>query len=226
MTNQEFYDALTGISGNLLETDTATAGKLDCYRRRLSWEISEESNRISAEFPAGFSKARRSAVERIARRISCGSRHLELSGGFIQRGRYCVSDGYRVLRLSVALDLPAAAGLDLSGAIHPWEFTAEVALPASKAVRQAMALDKNAWIAAGQSARNYRVSPWTFGRDLPAVNPQYLLDMVESLPGCKCYRNPDLCGNSALYFSAELGDGFLLPIRPGTSARFCNRESY
>lgn len=42
------------------------------------------------------------------------------------------------------------------------------------------------------------------------VNAQYLIDMIEALPGCKAYRPTRKY--APIYFKAESGDGVLLPI--------------
>ena len=44
------------------------------------------------------------------------------------------------------------------------------------------------------------------------VNPEYLLDMLNALPGCVAYK-PDR-PIDPIYFKAKNGDGLLLPIRP------------
>ena len=44
------------------------------------------------------------------------------------------------------------------------------------------------------------------------VSPQYLIDMIQALPGCTAIRparNID-----PIYFGAETGEGLLLPVNP------------
>ena len=49
------------------------------------------------------------------------------------------------------------------------------------------------------------------------VNPQYLLDMLQALPGCTCYTDADKVGKAMIYFVADNGDGVLLPVPPATA---------
>lgn len=45
------------------------------------------------------------------------------------------------------------------------------------------------------------------------VNPQYLIDMIQALPGCTAYKPQSQ--TSPIYFEAPNGDdGILLPVRP------------
>ena len=46
------------------------------------------------------------------------------------------------------------------------------------------------------------------------VNAQYLLEMMEALPGCEIYAvESDLpCSRKPIYFKSDAGDGVLLPV--------------
>lgn len=46
------------------------------------------------------------------------------------------------------------------------------------------------------------------------VNPQFLLDFMQALPGCEAIRPED--AKHPIYFKSEDGDGILLPVNPAT----------
>lgn len=46
------------------------------------------------------------------------------------------------------------------------------------------------------------------------LDAQFLLDMLEALPGATVTASRQQTAKSALYFKAENGDGILLPLRP------------
>lgn len=48
------------------------------------------------------------------------------------------------------------------------------------------------------------------------VNPEYLLTMMQALPGCRVYAPEKLTG--VLYFEAENGAGVLCPVNPNCAA--------
>lgn len=67
---------------------------------------------------------------------------------------------------------------------------------------------------------------WDFGEGNPIVNAEYLLDILDALPGATAYfsgNNPEI---SPIYFRGDDGDGVLLPVRPDKYAREATAERY
>lgn len=54
---------------------------------------------------------------------------------------------------------------------------------------------------------------YDFGAELPAVNAQFLFDMLEALPGCVARASSARPLLNALYFECSDGCGILLPVR-------------
>ena len=135
--------------------------------------------------------------------------------GIFQRGdRFCVCDGYHCLRLKQDISsLPHTetafnidAAMDGNGVNKSGEL---VQLPSIA--------DLKAWIAAekakyGGGKKSAKLRTPYFLDGCLYVNAQYLLDILQALPGCVAYKPASM--TSPLYFSAESGDGMLLPVRP------------
>lgn len=127
------------------------------------------------------------------------------------QGRQCVCDGFRAFRLVEALPLeerPADAGdpVDL-GKVVPVisKNYAAMPLPGVNEVK--------AFIALEQASKGRKVTPvWDFGKGKPAVNAQYLADLLNVLPDAQeIYYSVD--GKfSPLYAKSERGDALLLPV--------------
>lgn len=135
----------------------------------------------------------------------------ELKGIFPHSGRWCICDGYRLIRLNA--DLPSLphteSALDTTQIIPQESICGKpLPLPSVAQVRSWLAEEK------GRTGHSWKPG------DLPylltsnglqiGVNPCYLLDMLQALPDCDArYSNPI----SPIYFAAENGDGILLPVR-------------
>ena len=126
------------------------------------------------------------------------------------KGRQCVCDGFRAFRLNEALPLeerPADAGepLNLDKVVPDIRRGyAAAALPGAKEVKAFIALER--------AAKGRKVSPvWDFGKDKPAVNAAYLVDLLNVLPDATeiYYGGPF----APLYAKSERGDAVLLPVR-------------
>ena len=145
------------------------------------------------------------AIKRIIRNASSG----EYAGLFWAGERWNVCDGFRLLRLRHDMpDLPHVEN-DLNTTFllrHVGPTDEELPLPS--------VADLKAFIAA-EKAKHGRLAktPYLLG-DFILVNPQYLLDVIQALPGCRAYKPATPL--SPIYFCTEDGDdGILMPIRPG-----------
>lgn len=146
------------------------------------------------------------------RRISKACPREDMRGIFQQGGRFCVCDGYRLLRLNA--DISSIPHIETS-------FDAEKAMSNSSENPHPLQLpsvaDLKAWIASNKArfgkAWNPGKAPYilTYGNGKEiGVNAKYLIDMLQALPGCTAAAKSPV---SAIYFSAENGDGILLPVR-------------
>lgn len=139
-----------------------------------------------------------------------------LGGIMFQKGFYCLCDGYRIVRLTEDVsslphleynpDRPDMSEL-MKDAFH--NNHDRIDLPELADVRVYISRIKSK----GCTTReiSYQLAEGVY------VNPQYLLDMLQVLPDCKCYINADKAGKSMIYFIADNGDGVLLPVHPGTA---------
>lgn len=156
-----------------------------------------------------------SAVKRMVKAAVAGHNRL-LQGMVYQHGLYCVCDSNRIVRLhddvtSVPHIENTPATPDLAKLVKPAADANfdKLDLPAESDLKAYIARCK---AAAGNSyTYSYQLAENVF------VNPQYLLDMLQALPGCECFIDPDKAGKGMIYFAAENGDGVLLPVNPGTA---------
>lgn len=136
--------------------------------------------------------------------------HANLAGIWEKDGKYFVCDGYRALRLNE--DITALEHVNAEAAPR-----VEDLINTAAAARQNYALELpgaaeiKAHIAACGGAKNAKQNPLYIG-GLVGVNPVYLLDMLQALPGCVAYVAENY--TSVIYFTAENGDGILCPVRP------------
>lgn len=122
-------------------------------------------------------------------------------------GKYWICDGFRLLRLNDDISsLPhVEKPADVSKAIDTAEKVEEIELPS--------AADLKAFISADKAKQGKHFHPTGYKvMEGWYCNPSFLLDMLSALPGCKAYKAKDSV--SPMYFSAENGDGVLLPVRP------------
>lgn len=156
-----------------------------------------------------------SAVKRMTK-AAVASRNKHLQGMVYQNGMYCVCDGYRILRLTE--DVTCVPHIEntpstpvLSNLMKPVidSIREKVDLPAEVDLKAYIARCKA--VAGNNHTYSYQLAESVY------VNPQYLLDMLQALPGCECWIDTEKAGKAPIYFTAENGDGVLLPVHPGTA---------
>ena len=151
-----------------------------CKLESLSADLAEQ---VRTEYAASRGEANAaktiSALLKAVRK-DCGKTALHYAW-IDGKGRQCVCDGYRAFRLNEALPLeerPADAGdpINLDKVVPDIrKGYAAVALPSAKEVKAFIALER--------AAKGRKVSPvWDFGKDKPAVNAAYLVDLLNVLP--------------------------------------------
>ena len=180
-----------------------------CKLESLSADLAEQ---VRTEYAASRGEANAaktiSALLKAVRK-DCGKTALHYAW-IDGKGRQCVCDGYRAFRLNEALPLeerPADAGdpINLDKVVPDIrKGYAAAALPGAKEVKAFIALER--------AAKGRKVSPvWDFGKDKPAVNAAYLVDLLNVLPDATeiYYGGPF----APLYAKSERGDAVLLPVR-------------
>lgn len=156
-----------------------------------------------------------SAAKRICKSAVKNNRTL-LGGLLFQDGYYCLCDGYRILRLKEDIsslphlaptpDQPKLGNLMKTGRDNQ---SMLIELPSELEVKTYIARCKA--VAGNKHTYSYQLPENVY------VNPQYLLDMLQALPGCECWVDFDRAGKVPIYFNADNGDGILLPVHPGTA---------
>ena len=160
------------------------------------------------------------AANRIIK-IAKRSHRIATHGSWMLNGMQCYCDGYRAVRLHNPLPTeeipPEALPMDLSGIINGAKenMGAELILPSIAELKAHIKIQK----AVKKSNKDRNPVTYDFGENLPAVNAEYLMDMLELLPECKARaaKHKPLIG--LIYFEAEAGDGALCPVRKAVASR-------
>ena len=138
-------------------------------------------------------------------------------GAWMENGMQCICTGCHAIRLRTPLDgLEDTNGkehLDLGKTIAEALYATDSALPLpSVAELKAHIKTEKARLKAENKKANHIT--YDFGPDLPWVNAEYLLDLMEVLPGCTATIKSRGAKRNPLAFRSDAGDGILLPISP------------
>ena len=146
---------------------------------------------------------------------SCPASRPAMDGFFRSGDMWALCDGFRFVRLhdkpGSIPEAPEAAGgkspLDL-------EKYAQEALVGAEEVELPAAGQIKAVIAAEKAKHGSKKNNWDKWEALPGwyCNPQFLLDLVQALPGAKAVKAPG--AHKPVYLKSENGDALLLPVRP------------
>ena len=205
--------------------NAAAAAKIDVLVNALTQAISDLNVREAGEADAVKAAAK---LLKNARRESLAYPWTDAEK------RQVICDGFRVFRLTKHLPLPKrpagkADDLDkLTAAMDKQIFGAiygnAVKVPTASDLRAYISAKRAEYRAETTSAER-RGKPfsctWLFGKGLPAVNAEYLLDALTILgPGVEGYAslncgsaNPTVSLTGPVWLMSERGDGYLLPIR-------------
>lgn len=164
---------------------------------------------------AGKSSPLKAANRIIKNAKKCNSREYTHGSWMSLDGMQCYCDGYHGVRLHNPLptekihtnEMPIDLGRIVNSAKD--NAGARLNLPSVAELKAHIKFQK----AVKKANRNRDAITYEFGDNLPAVNAEYLLNMLELLPECKARaaKNSPLLGT--IYFEAEAGDGVLLPVR-------------
>lgn len=211
MTNTKIIEATTqainhinaGMNGNAAEI-------LHALREEAAAEIRREEAKRSGN------ASRQKAAERIIKSAkSAQPSRPYMHGAWIDNNKQYICDGFRVVRFNEPLPLESipegVEPLNASRIIAPGMNTgATLDLPELGELRAHIKTEK-----ARIKAEKLRgiVPLWDFGDGLPAVDAQYLADMLEALPGCTATAAKDRPELRIVYFESENGDGGLCPVK-------------
>lgn len=147
------------------------------------------------------------AITRIYK--NCNENRPDMRGIFTYGDRFVICDGYRLLRLTngissiphVENDFDVASVMKGVG-------------PTSETLQLPTVGELRAHIITHNVKRGRKTMTTSYFLDnFIHVNPQYLIDMIQALPGCTAYKPQRQ--TSPIYFEAPNGDdGILLPVRP------------
>ncbi|MBQ8793933.1 MAG: hypothetical protein IJZ63_04220 [Clostridia bacterium] len=126
-----------------------------------------------------------------------------LFGAFMEDDKQYVCDGARAVEFFEALPLPPTPDPNNPNRINVKkiidtvqnEATTHLQLPGITYLRAYVKTNKNQF--------------YDFGKNCPAVNPKYLLDIMEALPECTAKASRPL---APIYFEAPTGRALLFPV--------------
>lgn len=169
-----------------------------------------------------YTTAQLNAAKRVIK--SAERYHLnrpQIHGAWSEDGKQCFMDGFRCFRLFDALPLdqvlttePGDRDLRVSrfiDAAHEANHE-RLILPTLKYVKDYI---KDVKATRREQALTLSAPiPYDFGDDLPLVNAQYLVDMLELIPDAKqAWLDPDHPTTCPIYISTGIGEAILMPIR-------------
>lgn len=223
MKNEKMLERCLEMALYLSEEDRATfdycqahadfdapgvTGLLSNLIRELKADIAAETCKSSGKLGA------LNAAKRIIKSAKNGPRSA-LYGSWMEGELQCYCDGYRAVRLREALpteSIPAdTMPLNIAEVVENGRqnMGKVLSLPS---IPELKAHIKTGKVAIKVNKSGDRVE-YDFGEGLPLVNAEYLLDMLELLPGCKATAAKYSPGLGAIYFQSDGGDGVLLPVR-------------
>ena len=131
-----------------------------------------------------------------------------------------ICDGFRLVKLADHLPLPELpSGVDYVNVDH--FFNAERHNMASIEMPDLAQLKAHIKVQRAKQKAEGRKNPivtFDFGKGMPIVNAEYLADMMELLPSCTVYADPQNSLNP-LYFYSGNSAGMLLPMNINTTKR-------
>lgn len=199
----DFYQGSTEF-----DAPAGLPGLLSNLIRDLKADIAAETCKSSGKLGA------LNAAKRIIKSAKSGPRSA-LYGSWMEGDLQCYCDGYRAVRLCEALpteSIPAdtmpmnVAEIVENGRRNMGEVLTLPTIPELKAhIKTGKTINK-------VNKSGPRVE-YDFGDGLPLVDSEWLLDMLELLPGCTATAAKYSPTLGAIYFKAEGGDGVLMPVR-------------
>ena len=150
----------------------------------------------------------------VLKRIVKNAPREDLRGCWSWNEKTVFCNNYELFRLNdpdgdIARAFPPVTGIDVSRF-----FPAE--LPARRVYLPSVAELKAYAAQNGDKRGKYHVTPYELAPHV-YVNPFSLIDVLEVLPGCSCFidpETPERYYGKPIYLRAENGDGLLMPVKP------------
>lgn len=223
MKKEKILEICLGMASQLSEEDRALFESCQRYPGielsgmpcTLSYLINSLKEDIAAESckETGRSGAL-NAAKRIIKSAESNQKRRECHGAFEVDGKQCLLDGYQAVRLVTPLPVKS-----IPEDVEPFNITqvmntaknsagAELALPTIGELKGHIKIEK-----AANKVKREEYVYYDFGEGRPSVNAEYLLNLLELLPGCKAFAGRRCAESSAIYFESEAGDGILMPCR-------------
>lgn len=156
--------------------------------------------------------AHRTSALSAAKRILKNASRDDLKGAIMRDAGQVLCDGYRAALLYKPLPLPESIS-----DFHAEEIIESTAHNATEPLDLPTVAELRAHIKVAKAQADFcRRKPilYDFGPGMPLVNAQFLLDMLQILPGCTAMIYPgECCLANPVYFLAPSGEGILLPNR-------------
>lgn len=217
MTNEKRYELVCDMLRAYDVANDTVGGAEQVIKDPQTWQNSPyftfyaDAAKLLIEALQGMDKATtpRAQLAAITRVYKSACRHTsrKFNGMFKSGERWAVCDGYRFIRIKNRPEsIPETeCDLDLDKTVPKDATSAEVVeLPSVVQIKAEIAKLK------AQYGRDWQRHPI---EALPGwwCNAQYLLDMVEALPGGVAHQPEKYC--SPLYYHSNDGDAILLPVR-------------
>lgn len=179
---------------------------------RAALAVEEEQKRGRA---APFAAAKRICKRTVER----NSHRPSTQGAWIDKdGKQCLCDGMTGVRLNGAFHLTEAPEpecgdrFDLGAVIRPSrENSIALNRPPAAELRAKIKADRAEYKAKRISKYVDFIPKYDFGADLPLVNAEYLLDLIELFPDCEIFAHENPL--SPIYFQSAGGEAVLCPLR-------------
>lgn len=130
-----------------------------------------------------------------------------LSGAWIQNGKQYVCNGYILIASNKIFELPTASGTDGEKLLKENTKNTPLQIPNIADLKTFLANSKK------QKNKYHR---YDLGENLPLIDVEYLILILDAFPGCKCFWNGNIY--SPLYFTHETGMTLLCPCRKEKSS--------
>lgn len=208
MTTEKTLEKIIEVSTALTAGDVKRAGDL----LETIAELLRDDIR-SAEAKKNSKTNALNAAKRILKTAQKTPREA-LHKAFYNNGLQCICDGVRGVELKNALPLEMFQGdaetINLTRIIDDAKQNNNIVLelPELKALKTYIKLEKFK----NKVAKTKDIICYDFGPGLPYVNAEFLIDLLEILPGCKAYEKNN---GFNIYFESDDGRGLLCSVRPG-----------
>lgn len=210
MTNEKLYDIIKSWSIKIHDE-----GFLMMENEMLDVLKSLESDMLLEQSKKSGTKSIVTAANRIIKKSESLKKPM-LDGMFTNKDKYgetkyCVCDGVVAIRFNEKPLLPEidekwhGQEMQLEHIVKPMDGSKEIVLPNIGELKVYIKTHK-----IKEKNNPKKVADYLLNEELNIwVNPQYLLNAMECLPGCKAYAANRI---SPIYFKAENGDGVVMPV--------------